>query len=115
MGKAEAKILSVTCYYILTTCIIIVTFAYSLVIDNVQKHRDIIASYHLCQSMRLQLDKQCGESSDRQLTALNLLSATLMFFQSYVPAIVFLFVAKCTWLQKLSINSPSRSRSRSKN
>ena len=103
VGKAEAKVLCVTCYYVLTSCIIIATFIYSLVTSD--RNTEIITSYLLCQSTGLQLDKQCGESPDVQLTVLNSLSTTSVFFQSYVPAVVLLFVAKYTWPEKSKIRS----------
>ena len=97
-GKAEAKVLFVTVYYVLTSCIVIVAFIYSLVTSD--RNRGITTSYLLCHSTGLQPGKQCGESPDMQLRVMKSLSTTSVFFQSYIPLVVLLFIAKCTWPNK---------------
>ena len=111
-GKAEAKILSVICYYILTSCIIIVTFLYSLVTSAT--NRKIITDYILCQSAGQQANNECGDSPDVQLRVPNSLSTASVLFQSYVPAVVLLFVAKfeCKWPRTTKSHSSRLSRTK---
>lgn len=94
--KLEAKMLCVTCYYSLTSCILIVTFMYGLVMR--ERNAEIIRNYLLCQSTGLQPGKECGEHPDVQLRVLNSMGTTSVFFQSFVPAVVLMFVIKynCT-------------------
>ena len=96
VGKAEAKILFITCYYILTSCIVIATFMYALVMR--EKYAEIIRNYLFCQSTGLQPGKECGEHPDMQLRVLNSMETTSVFFQSFVPAVVLIFIVKynCT-------------------
>ena len=96
IGKAEAKILCVTCYYILTSCIILVTFMYGLVTR--ERNAEIIRNYLLCQSTGLQPGKECGQHPNVQLKVLNSMGTTSVFFQSFVPAVVLVFIVKynCT-------------------
>ena len=117
VGRAEAKILCVISYYILTSCLILITFMYTLV--SREKSEQIITDYLTCQSTGLQLGRECGETPDSQLGVLNSLGTTSVFFQSFVPVVVLMFISKCTrsWNSKWtnSRRDTSHSRSRSSN
>jgi hypothetical protein len=117
VGRAEAKILSVISYYILTSCLILITFMYALV--SRENSEQIITDYLACQSTGLQPGKECGETPDVQLGVLNSLGTTSVFFQSFVPVVVLIFISKCTrsWNAKWtnSRRDTGHSRSRSSN
>lgn len=86
-----------------------------------EKSEQIITDYLACQSTGLQPGKECGETPDMQLGVLNSLGTTSVFFHSFIPVVVLMFISKCTrsWNNSKLTNSgrsrgdTSRSRSRS--
>ena len=76
-----------------------------------ERNADIIRSYLLCQSTGLHPGKECGDPPDVQLRVLNSMGTTSVFFQSFVPVVVLLFIAKynCARFNGIS-RGPSRSK-----
>lgn len=93
LKKAEAKILFIMCYYILTGTLVLMIFTYFEATSSVEFHA--VEKYFVCQSTGLQSGKDCGDTPQIHLTAFRSLSALAIILIGLLPVVVITFTVKC--------------------
>ena len=93
MGKAEAKILFIVCYYVLVGTLVLTLFTYLETISDEQYKA--IEQYFICQSTGLEPGKGCGETPQAHLAAFNSLAVVAIILTGLLPTVVLTFTIKC--------------------
>ena len=93
LKRAEAKILFIMCYYILTGALVLMLFTYFEATSSMEFRA--IEEYFICQSTGLQSGKDCGDTPQVHLTAFRSLSALSIILIGLLPIVVITFTVKC--------------------
>ena len=96
VGKAEAKILFVVCYYVILGMISLVTFTYIEATNP--SNLSAIEEYFVCQRSGFHPSEgnQCGERPSVRLFPLNILSAVGILQLALLPVVILIFTVSCT-------------------
>ena len=92
IGKAQAKILFIMCYYIITAIIALTVFVNFEV--KGERHRQDLQGHFACQSVGMQEGKDCGESIGDRLHNFSVLGAVSIILISLLPTVVLVFSVK---------------------
>ena len=95
VGKAEAKILFIVCYYITTVTLVLTPFSYNQVTGEAgiqAAHR-----YFACQSTGIQSGRDCGDVRNVHLVVLAAVGVILI---ALLPAVILIFIVKCRCKKK---------------
>ena len=107
IGKAQAKILFIVCYYTITAIIALITFVNFEV--KGERERRALREHFICQSAGMQADKDCGESLGERLQKFSVLAAVSTFLVSLIPAVVLVFSVKCECKTKKKVDVSRKS------
>ena len=92
VGKVEAKILFIVCYYIIMGTMALTLFTYFEVAGDAD--RQAVTRHFACQSTGLQSGKDCGEVPNVHLEAFNSLSGVAIILIGLLPAVILAFTVK---------------------
>jgi uncharacterized membrane protein YesL len=92
IGKAQAKILFIMCYYIITAIIALTVFVNFEV--KGARERQNIQEHFACQSAGVQDGRDCGESIVERLHDFSVLGAVSIVLIGLLPAVVLVFSVK---------------------
>ena len=93
IGKVQAKILFIVCYYIITAIIALISFVNFEV--KGERERKALQEHFICQSAGIQMGRDCGESIGERLHGFSVLAAVSTILVSLLPAVVLVFSVKC--------------------
>ena len=93
IGKAQAKILFIMCYYIITGIIALTVFV-NFEVKGASEHQKF-REYFSCQSAGMQEGSDCGESIGERLQEFTVLGAVSIILIGLLPAVVLAFSIKC--------------------
>lgn len=93
IGKAQAKILFIMCYYIITAIIALTVFVNFEVKGASERQK--LEEHFICQSPGMQEGSDCGESIGERLHDFNILGAVSIILIGLLPAVVLAFSIKC--------------------
>ena len=94
VGKAQAKILFIVCYYIVTGTLFLIPLMYYQVTEEAAIQA--VSRYFVCQSTGIQSGRDCGEVSAIYLAVFDSLSTLGIILICLLPAVVLIFTVKCT-------------------
>ena len=107
IGKAQAKILFIMCYYIITAIIALIVFVNFEV--NGARERQALEEHFACQSAGIQEDRDCGsESISERLHKFSVLGAVSIILVSLLPTVVLVFSVKCAECKTKKVGDISR-------
>ena len=92
IGKAQAKILFIVCYYIAQGTIVLTLFTYYQVVGEADIQA--LTSHFACQSVGTQSGRDCGDLPNVHLELFNSLAAVGIVLTGLLPAVVLIFTVK---------------------
>ncbi len=93
IGKAQAKILLIMCYYIAVGTIVLTLFTYYQVAGEADIQA--VTSHFACQSAGTQSGRDCGDVPNVHLELFDSLTALGIILTGLLPAVVLMFTVKC--------------------
>ena len=93
VGKAQAKILFIMCYYIALGTIVLTLFTYYQVVGEADIQA--VTSHFACQSAGIQSGRDCGDVPNVHLKLFDSLTALGIILTGLLPAVVLIFTVKC--------------------
>ena len=98
VGKAQAKILFIVCYYIAMGTLVLTSYSYYQVAEeaNIQA----LSRYFVCQSTGIQSGRDCGEVPNIHLEVFDSLFAVGSILVGLLPAVILIFTVKCNCSKK---------------
>jgi uncharacterized membrane protein YesL len=93
IGKAQAKILLIMCYYIAVGTIVLTLFTYYQVAGEADIQA--VTSHFACQSAGTQSGRDCGDVPNVHLKLFDSLTALGIILTGLLPAVVLIFTVKC--------------------
>lgn len=106
IGKAQAKILFIMCYYIITAIMALIVFVNFEV--KGARERQALREHFVCQSAGMQEGRDCGESIGERLHEFSVLGAVSIILVSLLPAVVLVFSVKCAECKTKKVGDISR-------
>ena len=94
IGKAEAKISFIVCYYVLMGTVALTTYTYFITTAN--DTSEALQAYFTCQSIGIQPDRDCGDPPDVRLQAFYTLAAVAAILPGLLPLVILIFIVNCT-------------------
>ena len=92
IGKVQAKILTIVCYYIMLGTVVLTTFTYFEIASDADLKA--VKEHFICKSTGLQPDKDCGTTPDVHLEVFNSLSVVAIVLVGLLPAVILAFTVK---------------------
>ena len=92
IGKAQAKILFIVCYYIVTAIIALIIFVNFEVKGD--RERKAIIEHFTCQSAGMQIGRDCGKSISERIHQFSVSAAVSTILVSLLPAVILVFSVK---------------------
>ena len=93
IGKAQAKILFIVCYYIALGTIVLTLFTYYQVAGEADIQA--VTRHFACQSVGIQSGRDCGDVPNIHLELFDSLTALGIILTGLLPAVVLIFTVKC--------------------
>ena len=106
IGKAQAKILFIMCYYIITAIIALSVFVNFEV--KGERQRQDLREHFVCQSAGMQDGRDCGDSIGERLHDFSVLAAVSIILISLLPTVVLVFSVKCAKCKTKKVGDISR-------
>ena len=93
IGKAQAKILFIVCYYIILGTLVLTLYTYYQVAGEADIQA--VTRHFTCQSTGIQSGRDCGDVPNIHLAVFDSLSALGIILIGLLPAVVLIFTVKC--------------------
>ena len=93
VGKAQAKILFIVCYYIASGTIVLTLFTYYQVVGEADIQA--VTRHFACQSAGIQSGRDCGDVPNVHLKLFDSFAALGIILTGLLPAVVLIFTVKC--------------------
>ena len=92
--KAEVKILSIMCYYVLIVVVALTNYTYFIATDD--ETLEAFQAYFMCQSVGIQPDRDCGDPPDVRLRVFYTLTSVSAILLGLLPLVILIFIIKCS-------------------
>ena len=102
VGKAQAKILFVVCYYVVSGILVLTLYSYYQVTD--ESSIQAVSRYFACQSAGIQSGRDCGDVPKVHLEVLDSLLAFSLVLIGLLPAVILVFMVKCNCKNRCCVN-----------
>ena len=99
IGKAQAKILFIVCYYIVLGSIVLTLFTYYQVAGEADIQA--VTRHFACQSVGIQSGRDCGDVPNVHLKEFDSLTALGIILMGLLPAVILIFTVKCDCNNKI--------------
>ena len=93
IGKAQAKILFVVCYYIVSGILVLTVYSYYQVAGEASIQA--VTRHFACQSAGIQSGRDCGDVPEIYVEVFDSLLALSLVLISLLPAVILVFMIKC--------------------
>ena len=102
VGKAQAKILFVVCYYALSGILVLTVYSYYQVAGEADVQA--VIRHFACQSAGTQSGRDCGDVPNVHLEVFDSLLALSLVLIGLLPAVILAFMVKCNCNNRCYIN-----------
>ena len=92
--KAEVKILSIVCYYVLIVVVALTTYTYFITTDD--ESSEAFQAYFMCHSVGIQPDRDCGDPPDVRLRVFYAFTSVSAILQGLLPLVILIFIINCS-------------------